>query len=231
MKLLKNINNEKKIIQDEYTLSIAIPKGYLFNECVEILKKSGYDITSLLKETRKLFTFSQKDKIRYVITRPMDVPVYVEQGACDIGFAGKDVLAEAESNVLELMDLKNGRCRIIIATIKDNINEVKAKYEHFGSIKVATKYPNITRKYFDKKGMQIEIIKLYGSVELAPVLGIADEILDITATGDTLKENNLVEMESVMNSTTRLIVNKVSYRLKYDQINNLQNNIKKFLVK
>lgn len=222
---------ENKINQNEYTLSIAIPKGYLFDDCIEILRKSGYDISNLLKETRKLFTFSKKDKIRYVITRPMDVPVYVEQGACDIGFAGKDVLAEVESNVLELMDLKNGRCRIIVATIKDRIKEVKAKYDHFGSIKVATKYPNITRKYFDKKGMQVEIIKLYGSVELAPVLGVADEILDITATGNTLKENNLVEMESVMNSTTRLIANMVSYRLKYDQINNLQNNIKKFLVK
>lgn len=220
---MKNINN--------FNLSIAIPKGYLFDECIKLLRSSGYDVSNLLKETRKLFTFSQKDNFRYVIVRPMDVPVYVEQGACDIGFAGKDVLVEMESNVLELMDLKNGKCRVILATLKDCIEKVKAHYEHFGSIKVATKYPNIARKYFDKKGMQVEIIKLYGSIELAPVLGMADEILDITATGNTLKENNLVEMETVMNSTARLIANMVSYRLKYKYINSFIKNIKSALEK
>jgi ATP phosphoribosyltransferase len=205
--------------ETEYDLSIVIPKGYLFGACVELLKNAGYDISGLQEESRRLFTYSKKDRFRYVIVRPMDVPVYVEQGACDIGFAGKDVLVEIESNVLELMDLKNGYCRIILATLKDCIEKVKSHYEHFGSIKVATKYPNITRKYFDLKGMQVEIIKLYGSVELAPVLGIADEIVDITATGSTLKENNLVEMDDIMISTTRLVSNNVSYRLKYEKIN------------
>jgi len=124
-----------------------------------------------------------------------------------------------ESKVLELMDLKNGYCRIILATLKDCIEKVKSNYEHFGSIKIATKYPNIARKYFDRKGMQVEIIKLYGSVELAPVLGIADEIVDITATGSTLKENNLAEMDDIMISTTRIVSNSVSYRLKFEKIN------------
>ncbi len=205
--------------ETEYDLSIVIPKGYLFGECVELLKKSGYDISELQEESRKFFTYSKKDRLRYVIVRPMDVPVYVEHGACDIGFAGKDVLVEMDSNVLELMDLKNGYCRIILATLKDCIEKIKSHYEHFGSIKVATKYPNIARKYFDCKGMQVEIIKLYGSVELAPVLGIADEIVDITATGSTLRENNLAEMDNIMISTTRLVSNNVSYRVKFEKIN------------
>ena len=211
----------------KYKLSIVIPKGYLFNDCVNILKSAGYDISNLKEDSRKLIICSEKDLIRYIIARPMDVPVYVEHGACDIGFAGKDVLEEKESNVLEFLDLKSGICRVIVATLKEGIEKVKNHYEHFGSIKVATKYPNIARKFFDKKGMQVEIIKLYGSVELAPLLGIADEILDITATGRTLRENNLVEMESVMVSTTRLIVNAVSYRLKHEAIDDFIGDIQK----
>jgi ATP phosphoribosyltransferase len=206
-------------------LSIAIPKGYLFRTCVELIKNAGYDISGLQEESRRLFTYSKKDRLRYVIVRPMDVPVYVEHGACDIGFAGKDVLVEMESNVLELMDLKNGYCRIILATLKGCIEKIKSHYEHFGSIKIATKYPNIARKYFDSKGMQVEIIKLYGSVELAPILDIADEIVDITATGMTLKENNLAEMDVIMISTTRLVSNRVSYRLKFEKINDFSTRI------
>jgi len=217
--------------ENNFDLSIAVPKGYLFNTCIDVLEKAGYDTSGLFEDSRKLFTISLKDRLRYIISRPMDVPVYVENGACDIGFAGKDVLVELESDVLELLDLKNGKCRIITAALINCIGKVKEKYEHFGSIKVATKYPNIARKYFDSKGMQVEIIKLYGSLELAPVLGIADEILDITATGKTLEENNLVEMEEVLNSTTRLISNTVSYRLKFSIINEFINNIKLAVIK
>lgn len=209
-------------------ISIAIPKGYLFNSCVEILRKAEYDVSCLSKENgRRLIVEAEKDSIRYIIARPMDVPIYVEYGACDIGLVGKDVLLEKESNVYELLDLKTGICRLIIATLKGCIEKVKEHYEHFGSVRVATKYPNIAKKYFDKKGMQVEIIKLHGSVELAPILGIAEEILDITATGKTLKDNNLVEMENIMVSTTRLIANIVSYRVKHNLINNFVNNIKR----
>lgn len=207
-------------------IKIAVPKGYLFDQCLNILKKAGYDIEPLMEKNRKLFIYSGEDSIQYVLSRPMDVPVYVEHGACDIGFSGKDVLLEKESNVYELLDLKNGKCRIILATLKDCARKVKEHYEHFGSIKVATSYPNIAKKYFDRKGIQVEIIKLHGSVELAPILGIADEILDITSTGKTLEENNLVEMEEIVVSTTRLIANITSYRIKYDLIRNFVNNIK-----
>ncbi len=210
-------------------LSIAIPKGYLFSSSVEVIKKAGYDVSGLLKDDRKLFTYTKDGRMRFVIARPMDVPVYVEHGACDIGLAGKDVLAEEERNIFELLDLKTGECRLMLATLKDCVEKVKNYYDHFGSVRVATKYPNIARKYFDKKGMQVEIIKLHGSVELAPILGIAEEILDITATGETLKENNLVEMESIMVSTTRLIANIVSYRTKHELVDDFVNKIRKVI--
>ncbi|MCL6087589.1 MAG: ATP phosphoribosyltransferase [Actinobacteria bacterium] len=208
-------------------LKIAVPKGYLLESTIKLLNKAGYDVSCFSKDSRQLFLQSETNGIKYIITRPMDVPVYVESGACDLGFAGKDVLLETESNVFELMDTKDGYCRIIIAVKNGCQENVKNRYEHFGTIKVATKYPNITRKYFEKKGMQVEIIKLYGSVELAPLLGIADEILDITATGKTLTENNLVEMENVAKSTTRLIANEVSYRIKNEIIEKFINNLKK----
>ena len=210
-------------------LSIAIPKGYLFSSNVEVIKKAGYDVSGLLKDDRKLFTYSKDGRMRFVIARPMDVPVYVEHGACDIGLAGKDVLAEEERNIFELLDLKTGECRLILATLEDCVEKVKNYYDHFGSVRIATKYPNIARKFFDKKGMQTEIIKLHGSVELAPILGIAEEILDITATGETLKENNLVEMESIMVSTTRLIANIVSYRTKHELIDDFVNRIREVI--
>jgi ATP phosphoribosyltransferase len=207
-------------------IKIAIPKGYLFEPCVELLGRAGYDVGFLLEDNRKLSIYSGRDLIQYIISRPMDVPVYVEHGACDIGFSGKDALMEKESRVYELLDLKNGSCRIILATLKDGVEKVKEHYRHFGMVKVATSYPNIAKKYFDGKGIQAEIIKLHGSVELAPVLGIADEILDITSTGRTLEENNLVEMEEIAVSTTRMIANITSYRVKYSLINNFINKIK-----
>lgn len=210
----------------EKEIKIAVPKGYLFEPCVNLLKKAGYNVKPLLNKNRKLAISSVKDPIQYIISRPMDVPVYVEHGACDIGFSGKDALMEKESNVYELLDLKIGNCRIILATLKDCVEKVKEHYMHFGLVKVATSYPNIAKKYFDSRGIQAEIIKLHGSVELAPVLGIADEIMDISSTGQTLEENNLVEMEEIAVSTTRLIANITSYRVKYDMISDFVNKIK-----
>jgi ATP phosphoribosyltransferase len=213
----------------EKIIKIAIPKGYLYGECLKLLKKAGFDISSLEKKDRKLVIDSRKDAVRYIISRPMDVPVYVEHGACDIGFAGKDALAENQSKVYELLDLGNGRCRLVLATVKDGIDRVKTHYQHFGSVKVATSYPNIARRHFNSKGIQAEIIKLHGSVELAPILGIADEILDITSTGKTLEENNLVEMEDIMESTNRLIANITSYKIKYGEIGAFIDRIKNIL--
>ncbi len=210
-------------------LKIAVPKGYLFEPCIKALKEAGYDTGPLEGRDRKLIIYSEKDSIQYVISRPMDVPVYVEYGACDVGFSGKDNLVEKESNVYELLDLKCGECRLILATLKNGIEKVKEYYKHFGSIRIATSYPNIAKKYFDRKGIQAEIIKLYGSVELAPVLGIADEILDLTSTGRTLKEHNLVEMEEIFVSTARVIANITSYRIKYDEISDFIKKLKKVI--
>jgi ATP phosphoribosyltransferase len=211
----------------ERELKIALPKGYLFKECLSLLDKAGYDTGKLRQEDRKLVIESDSGMFRYVICRPMDVPVYVEYGACDIGFCGKDVLAEKESRVYELSDLKIGKCRLVLATVKDEIQKVKKYYQHFGSLRVATSYPNIAEKYFNSKGIQAEIIKLYGSVELAPVLGMAEEIVDITSTGKTLAENNLVEMDNIMESSTRLVANIAGYKLKYDVIKRFMERIKK----
>lgn len=211
----------------EDMIRIAVPKGYLLDQCMKLLENAGFDINPMIEKERKLYIRSVKDSIEYIISRPMDVPVYVERGACDIGFSGKDVLLEKESSVYELLDLKNGKCRLVLATLKDGIDKVKSHYQRFGSVRVATSYPNIARKYFDTRGIQVEIIKLYGSVELAPILGIADEILDITSTGRTLLENNLVEMEDVIESTTRLIANTASYRVKYKRIRDFINRLKK----
>jgi len=210
-------------------LNIAIPKGYLKQECIELMGAAGYDMDNLSQDNRKLFVYSPCKDIKYVIARPMDVPVYVQYGACDLGFVGKDVLAERESKVYELLDVGTGTCRLIVATRKDCVQTVKSHYEHFGSIRIATKYPNLTKKYFDRKGMQVEIIKLHGSVELGPILGIAEEIVDITATGETLKENDLVEMETILTSTTRLVANMVSYRVKHEAINEFTQRIGKVI--
>lgn len=214
----------------EKELKIAIPKGYLFGECLKLLKKAGYNTKPLENKNRKLVVHSPVDSIKYIISRPMDVPVYVEHGACDIGFAGKDVLTEKESKIYELLDLKNGRCRLVLATIKNETQKVKKHYQQFGSVKVATSYPNIARKYFNARGIQAEIIKLHGSVELAPILGIADEILDIISSGKTMEENNLAEMENIMESTTRLIANIASYKIKYSEIDSFIKNIKESLI-
>lgn len=208
-------------------LKVAIPKGYLFEPCIKILMEAGYNTEPLKGRGRKLIICSEKDSIQYIISRPMDIPVYVEYGACDVGFSGKDYLVEKESNVYELLDLKCGKCRLILATLKDEVKKVKDHYRQFGSIKIATSYPNIAKKYFDKKGIQAEIIKLYGSVELAPALGIADEILDLTSTGRTLKEHDLVEMEEIFKSTVRVIANTTSYRIRYDEISGFIKKIKK----
>jgi ATP phosphoribosyltransferase len=210
-------------------LKVAIPKGYLFEPCIKILMEAGYSTAPLKDRGRKLIIRSEKDSIQYIISRPMDIPVYVEYGACDIGFSGKDYLVEKESNVYELLDLKCGKCRLILATLKNEVEKVKDHYRQFGSIKIATSYPKIAKKYFDQKGIQAEIIKLYGSVELAPVLGIADEILDLTSTGRTLKEHDLVEMEEIFESTVRVIANITSYRIRYDEISGFIKKIKKVI--
>ncbi|GAA0318222.1 ATP phosphoribosyltransferase [Bacillus carboniphilus] len=188
-------------------LTIALPKGRIFEEAVELLRKAGYQIPPDFDESRKLIIEVEEEGIRFILAKPMDVPTYVEHGVADIGIAGKDVMLEEERDVYELLDLHISECYLAVAGLPNAVlNDVAPK--------VATKYPNVASSYFRAKGEQVEIIKLNGSIELAPLIGLADRIVDIVSTGRTLVENGLVEYEKIVSITSRLIVNPVSYRLK-----------------
>ncbi|WP_270583602.1 ATP phosphoribosyltransferase [Bacillus smithii] len=188
-------------------LIIAMPKGRIFHEAAELLRKAGYQLPPEFDESRKLIVDVSEENLQFILAKPMDVPTYVEHGVADLGIAGKDVMLEEERDVYELLDLKISPCYLAVAGLPDTkMNEVAPK--------IATKYPNVASSYFREQGEQVEIIKLNGSIELAPIVGLADRIVDIVSTGRTLKENGLVEYEHIVDVTSRLIVNPVSYRIK-----------------
>lgn len=201
-------------------LTIAMPKGRIFEEAYVLLQKAGYQLPDDLDESRKLIVEAPNEKIRFILAKPMDVPVYVEHGVADIGIAGKDVLLEQKRIVHELLDLKISQCYIATAGLPNtSMNDIAPR--------VATKYPSIASDFYKQKGEQVEIISLNGSIELAPMIGLADRIVDIVSTGKTLKENGLIEYEKIVEVTSRLIANPVSYRLKNDRIRELVQNLKK----
>ncbi|WP_457681667.1 ATP phosphoribosyltransferase [Thermovibrio sp.] len=195
-------------------ITFALPKGRLLKESVELLKKVGIDATETLKESRKLIFKS--GKFKFLLVKPMDVPTYVFYGAADLGIAGKDVIEEKGYELYEPVDLGFGKCRLSVA---EPVNS-KEPYdlEKLSFIRVATKYPKITDSYFRSKGIHPEIITLYGSVELAPLVGLSDRIVDLVQTGTTLKENGLREVDTILRSTARLIVNRASLKTKYSEI-------------
>ncbi|WP_066314626.1 ATP phosphoribosyltransferase [Bacillus sp. FJAT-29814] len=195
-------------------LTIAMPKGRIFEEAAELLRKAGYKLPPEFDESRKLIIDVPEEGLRFILAKPMDVATYVEHGVADVGIAGKDVLLEEERDVYELLDLKISTCYLAVAGMPDTkMNDVAPR--------VATKYPNVAEAYFREQGEQVEIIKLNGSIELAPLIGLSDRIVDIVSTGRTLKENGLVEYERIGDVTSRLIVNPVSYRLKDTLIDDL----------
>jgi ATP phosphoribosyltransferase len=195
-------------------LTIAMPKGRIFTEAVELLRNAGFDLPPEFDDSRKLIIDVEEENFRFILAKPMDVATYVEHGVADLGIAGKDVLLEEERDVYELLDLKISSCYLAVAGLPDTkMNDVAPK--------IATKYPNIAAAYFREQGEQVEIIKLNGSIELAPLIGLADRIVDIVSTGRTLKENGLVEYETITTVTSRLIVNPVSYRIKDERISEL----------
>lgn len=198
-------------------LKIALSKGVLYQPCVELLKKSGFETKGLEKPGRRLVINTTED-IQYIFARPSDVPTYVEYGAADLGFAGKDALIESETDVFELLDLKVGKCTFVLAQPKLGKEKKGRTYQQLGQLRVATKYPKIAGDYLNKKGIQAEIITLRGSVELAPITGLADMIIDLMTTGKTLAENGLEVVEEVVKCSARLIANNVSARLKDEQI-------------
>jgi ATP phosphoribosyltransferase len=195
-------------------LTIAMPKGRIFEEAVELLRKAGYLLPPEFDESRKLIIEIEQEGLRFILAKPTDVPTYVEHGVADIGIAGKDVMLEEERDVYELLDLRISSCYLAVAGLPNTkMNDVAPK--------IATKYPNVAEAYFRQQGEQVEIIKLNGSIELAPIIGLADRIVDIVSTGRTLVENGLVEYERIVDVTSRLIVNPVSYRIKDKTINDL----------
>lgn len=201
-------------------LTIAMPKGRIFTEACKILENAGFRLPDEMEETRKLMIEIPEENIRFILAKPMDVPVYVEHGVADIGIAGKDVLLEQQRTVHELLDLKISACYIASAGLPNTtMNEVAPR--------IATKYPHIATKYYKEIGEQVEIIELNGSIELAPMIGLADRIVDIVSTGRTLKENGLVEYEHIADVSSRLIANPVSYRLKSARIQELVSRLRK----
>lgn len=202
-------------------LETALPKGRLLEPVVKILKYAGLITPDLNIDTisRKLVFNDKLTDNSFLLAKPKDVPAYVEHGAADIGITGKDVIMEHGKKLYELLDLGIGSCKLVVAVPKTmNINSLEEIPEHS---RVATSYPSITRKYFEDMGIQVEIIYLYGSVELAPLVGLADFIVDITSTGRTLKKNNLVPIAEIMSSSARLVVNNVSYKTKHEQVRTL----------
>lgn len=194
-------------------LTIAMPKGRIFEEAVHFLQQAGLQVTAELQDSRKLVIPVENARLEFILAKPTDVPTYVEYGVADVGVVGKDVLLEEERDVYELLDLQIGYCRMMVAGMPD--------WKPTEAPRVATKYPKIASRYFREQGQQVEVIKLNGSVELAPMIGLADRIVDIVSTGRTLKENGLVELEHICEITTRLIANRASYRMKSEAVDDI----------
>ena len=193
-------------------LNIALGKGRLADITLNKLKEIQINFPEYSSKSRKLIFNDEKNSVKVVFVKASDVGIYVERGACDIGVAGKDTIMESMPDVYEMMDLKIGKCKFAVAAPFDFIKESHKK------IRVATKYPNVAKNYFERNGKPIEIIKINGSVELAPLMGLADVIVDIVETGTTLKENGLVVIEEISDVSARLIVNKVSLKTKRTEI-------------
>ncbi len=204
-------------------LNIALPKGRLGEKVYDIFEKAGYGCPSIRENNRKLIFENEETGVRYFWVKPSDVAIYVERGAADIGVAGKDILLEYNPDVYELCDLKMGVCRMAVAAKNDFVDNPEK------TLRVATKFPNITKKYYSSLSREIDIIKLNGSIEIAPILGLSDVIVDIVETGTTLKENNLRPYETVVPISARLISNKVSYKFQNDVISKIANAIEEYV--
>ena len=207
-------------------LTIALPKGKLFSLSAHLFQKIGITADNLSEKSRKLVISNDAHKVQFIITKTSDVPTYVEYGAADIGIIGKDVLLESEQDVYELLDLGFGKCRLMMAVPRE---EKRAHLTDYAHTRVATKYPHSAEQFFAQQGMQMEYIKLNGSIELGPIVGLSESIVDIVETGTTLAENDLEEVVHIMDVSARLIANRVSFKLKFDRIYNIVNDLKQVL--
>ncbi len=196
-------------------LNIALPKGRLGEKVYAMFEKAGFECPSIHENNRKLIFENEELGLRYFWVKPSDVAIYVERGAADIGIAGKDILLEYEPDVYELLDLDIGKCRMAVAAKKGFRDDPQR------TLKVATKFANIARNYYTSKGRDIDIIHLNGSIEIAPILGLSDVIVDIVETGTTLKENDLEVFETIVPISARFIANKAEFKFKSEQIENV----------
>ena len=196
-------------------INVALPKGRLGERVYATFERAGYECPSIKEVNRKLVFENAEKGVRYFWVKPSDVSIYVERGAADIGVCGKDILAEYSPDVYELLDLKTGVCRMAVAAKKSFFDDRAA------TLKVATKFVNIAKNYYAGKGREIDVIHLNGSIELAPILGLSDVIVDIVETGATLKENDLDVVETIMPISARLIANKASFKFKTAEIEKL----------
>jgi ATP phosphoribosyltransferase len=197
-------------------LRVAVPKGAIFEDALRALETAGLPAEVVRDNGRRLVY--EAGGYEFIVSRPSDVPVFVEYGAADIGIVGKDVLEEQQPNVVELLDLGTGACRMILAAPAAKAGEVREAIGHAEVVRVATKFPNIARRYFEGMGRQAEVIELHGSIELAPLVGLSECIVDLTATGTTLRENDLVILDDISSSTARLIANRGAYRLRNAEV-------------
>ena len=201
-------------------INVALPKGRLGEKVYKMFEKAGYECPSLLENSRKLIFENAEKGVRYFWVKPSDVSIYVERGSADIGVCGKDILLEYSPDVYEMLDLNMGKCHMAVAGKKDYYDNTDK------TLKVATKFPNIAKKYYASKCRDIDIIKLNGSIEIAPILGLSDVIVDIVETGTTLKENDLVVLEKIIPISARVIVNKASFKFKTQEIENINKSLK-----
>ena len=193
-------------------LNIALPKGRLGEKAYALLARAGYPCPEVLEDNRRLTFENEEAGVRYFWVKPSDVAVYVAHGATDLGIAGKDILLEHRSDVYELLDLRMGRCRMCVAGPKDFVDRPDR------TLRVATKFPNIAKSYYDARSREIELITLGGSIELAPIVGLSDVIVDIVETGNTLRENGLAPLREIAPISARLIANKSSFKFRGEAI-------------
>ncbi|WP_245156670.1 ATP phosphoribosyltransferase [Clostridium aminobutyricum] len=204
-------------------LNIALPKGRLGDQVYELLASIGYDCKSIYDENRKLVFENPEKGVRYLLVKPSDVAIYVEHHAADIGIVGKDILLESKPDVYELLDLKLGKCRMCVAAKTDYLEEPDK------TLRVATKFVNVAKKHYQELNRDIEIIRLNGSIELAPILGLSDVIVDLVESGNTIRENNLKIVEEFKNISARFIANKTSFKFQNDIIRDMVEKLEKVI--
>ena len=214
-------------MEDMRYLTFALGKGRLANQTLETFEKIGITCEEMKdKKTRKLIFVNEEYKLRFFLAKGPDVPTYVEYGAADIGIVGKDTILEEGRNIYEVLDLGFGKCKMCVCGYKDAVPLL----QHHELIRVATKYPNIAKDYFNNiKHQTVEVIKLHGSVELAPIVGLSEVIVDIVETGTTLKENGLTVLEEICPLSARVVVNQVSMKMENERITGILNALKKVM--